>query len=215
MLSTRDRTAPADTRERILRAAQQVFGDCGYAGGRTLDIATTAGVTERTLFRYFPTKAELFGAAVVEPFHAYIQDFVEDWRQREHGVRSAWEEAYAFYDGLFELLETHRGLVVALIAARAHDDASRSLFPALDSDLADQLTSAEAILRTEGAARGFTGDAATHVRLMFGLAITACVHGDWLFPADQRPTREHLLRATTSFTLYGLGAGGPDAPRPS
>lgn len=201
-----------DTRGRILHAAQDVFGRFGYAGGRTLEIATGAGVTERTLFRHFPTKVELFIAAVVEPFHDYIKAFVDDWRIREHGVRTAWDEAYRFYDGLFELLETHRGLVVALVAAREHEDPSRTHFPALDSELADLLTSAEPTLETEAAAREFAGHPALNVRFMFGLAITACVHGDWIFPQDRRPSREELLRETTAFTLRGLGAKPDEFP---
>jgi TetR/AcrR family transcriptional regulator len=44
----------------ILRAATQLFGEKGYDGTRTADIAATAGVTERTLFRYFSTKQKLY-----------------------------------------------------------------------------------------------------------------------------------------------------------
>jgi AcrR family transcriptional regulator len=44
----------------ILKAATQVFGAKGYKAARTADIASAAGVTERTLFRYFPTKEALY-----------------------------------------------------------------------------------------------------------------------------------------------------------
>lgn len=44
----------------ILAAATRLFGAKGYAGARTADIAAAAGVTERTLFRYFPTKDSLY-----------------------------------------------------------------------------------------------------------------------------------------------------------
>jgi TetR/AcrR family transcriptional regulator len=44
----------------ILDAATQVFGAKGYKAARTADIASAAGVTERTLFRYFPTKEALY-----------------------------------------------------------------------------------------------------------------------------------------------------------
>jgi len=44
----------------ILGAATQVFGDKGFRGARTADIAAAAGVTERTLFRYFPSKESLY-----------------------------------------------------------------------------------------------------------------------------------------------------------
>jgi TetR/AcrR family transcriptional regulator len=44
----------------ILLAATRLFGDKGYRGARTAEIAAAAGVTERTLFRYFPSKDSLY-----------------------------------------------------------------------------------------------------------------------------------------------------------
>jgi AcrR family transcriptional regulator len=43
----------------ILQAATRLFGEKGR-GARTADIAAAAGVTERTLFRYFPSKDRLY-----------------------------------------------------------------------------------------------------------------------------------------------------------
>lgn len=52
---------PSTEREAaILEAATRLFGDKGYRGARTADIAAAAGVTERTLFRYFPSKDSLY-----------------------------------------------------------------------------------------------------------------------------------------------------------
>jgi len=44
----------------ILEAATQLFGEKGFDGARTAEIAAAARVTERTLFSYFPTKASLY-----------------------------------------------------------------------------------------------------------------------------------------------------------
>ena len=44
----------------ILEAATLIFSEKGYEGARTAEIAEAAGVTERTLFRYFRTKEALF-----------------------------------------------------------------------------------------------------------------------------------------------------------
>src|SRR3982751_7024532 len=43
----------------ILQAATRLFGEKGR-GARTAEIAAAAGVTERTLFRYFPSKDSLY-----------------------------------------------------------------------------------------------------------------------------------------------------------
>jgi AcrR family transcriptional regulator len=52
---------PATQKEAdILEAATLIFSEKGYEGARTAEIAEAAGVTERTLFRYFRTKEALF-----------------------------------------------------------------------------------------------------------------------------------------------------------
>jgi TetR/AcrR family transcriptional regulator len=52
--------APASEKERaIIEAAIQLIGERGVDGATTAEIAKRAGVTEKTLFRYFPAKADL------------------------------------------------------------------------------------------------------------------------------------------------------------
>ncbi len=57
----------AANRERILAAAEAVFGEHG-AVGSTEDVARRAGVGIATVFRHFPTKAALVEAALVRHF---------------------------------------------------------------------------------------------------------------------------------------------------
>jgi AcrR family transcriptional regulator len=54
----------AETRERLLRAAADAFGRCGYDGTRVADIAATAGVSNGALYAHFGSKAELLVAAL-------------------------------------------------------------------------------------------------------------------------------------------------------
>ncbi len=49
----------------ILDAATRIFGERGYEGTRTADIAAAAGVTERTLFNYFASKERLYRRVMV------------------------------------------------------------------------------------------------------------------------------------------------------
>lgn len=48
-----------ETRERLLDAAFRLFGQRGYDRTTTAQIAEAAAVTERTLFRHFPSKRDL------------------------------------------------------------------------------------------------------------------------------------------------------------
>src|SRR5206468_1837778 len=49
----------AETRERLLRAAADVFAERGYEGTRVADIATAAGVSNGAMYAHFASKAEL------------------------------------------------------------------------------------------------------------------------------------------------------------
>lgn len=62
--STDKRSAPGDSRERILRAAAAVFTEHGVADATTRRIAEEAGVNEVTIFRIFGSKAALLQEAV-------------------------------------------------------------------------------------------------------------------------------------------------------
>jgi AcrR family transcriptional regulator len=48
-----------ETRERLQASAFALFEQRGYDGTKVEDIARVAGVSPRTVYRYFPTKAEL------------------------------------------------------------------------------------------------------------------------------------------------------------
>lgn len=55
---------PTQREAAILQAATRLFGEKGYEATRTAEIAAAAGVTERTLFRYFPSKEKLYERVV-------------------------------------------------------------------------------------------------------------------------------------------------------
>jgi AcrR family transcriptional regulator len=55
---------PEATRQRLLQAALQLFGQVGYAQATTRRIADAAGVNEVTLFRHFGSKKDLLAACI-------------------------------------------------------------------------------------------------------------------------------------------------------
>ncbi|MGI6730783.1 MAG: TetR/AcrR family transcriptional regulator [Anaerovoracaceae bacterium] len=54
------------TRRKILDAAVELFGERGYKGTTTLEIALKSGVNETTIFRHFKNKKNLFHNAYME-----------------------------------------------------------------------------------------------------------------------------------------------------
>jgi len=53
-----------ETRERLLRAAADVFAERGYDGTRVADIAAVAGVSNGAMYAHFASKAELLTGAL-------------------------------------------------------------------------------------------------------------------------------------------------------
>ena len=64
----------ASTRERLLRAAADVFGRRGYAGTRVSEIAEAAGLSNGALYAYFGSRAEL----LVDALRAHGQRMLTD-----------------------------------------------------------------------------------------------------------------------------------------
>jgi AcrR family transcriptional regulator len=61
-------SSPASEKElAIIRAATALLGERGVDGATTAEIAKRAGVTERTLFRYFPSKKDLVRRVLFPP----------------------------------------------------------------------------------------------------------------------------------------------------
>ena len=61
-----EQNSPDGVRDRLQRAALELFRERGYDRTTAAEIAARVGVTERTFFRYFPDKREtLFGGEAV------------------------------------------------------------------------------------------------------------------------------------------------------
>src|SRR5258708_7191247 len=61
---TKDEALQVRRREEILAAATSVFAECGYRNADVQVIADRLGLGKGTVYRYFPSKRELFLAAV-------------------------------------------------------------------------------------------------------------------------------------------------------
>jgi AcrR family transcriptional regulator len=53
-----------DKRDRILQAVRQVVGEVGFHGAQVAVVAEAAGVATGTVYRYFPSKGQLFARAL-------------------------------------------------------------------------------------------------------------------------------------------------------
>jgi AcrR family transcriptional regulator len=64
--NTHQEGLPNSARERILDASLKIFGERGFSGATTKEIARRAKVNEVTVFRLFKTKRALFSSVMLE-----------------------------------------------------------------------------------------------------------------------------------------------------
>src|SRR6185437_12909919 len=129
MTAVEDRPLRADAArnvERILRAARDVYAECGPDAPMEA-VAHRAGVGERTLYRRFPTKGDLVRAALDQSIAEDLAPTIEGARRSEDPQR-----------GLALLIE-------AAISLGAHDQnlliaAQRA--GSLTADISDSLNDA-------------------------------------------------------------------------
>ena len=211
-MSTTRRAVWSDNRARIIDTAREMFAQHGYRGTTTRQIAASAGVAEPTLFRHFPSKAELFDVAVIAPVQEFMQEFVARREGRPYGSRDPVEATRDFYGELYDELDRDAPLLVALVAALAFDESDTELAAQVRPTLQGLLTGLDEHFTREFENRGFNVDARIGLRVMFGMVLGVVVHNDWLFAADQRPSRDALVEEMTRLTVFGLtGAGQPRA----
>jgi AcrR family transcriptional regulator len=122
------RADAARNAERILRAAREVYAELGPDAPAEA-VARRAGVGERTLYRRFPTKSGLVGAALDQSVAQNLMPAIEDARRDDDPLR-----------GLSQLIEAaialgareHNLLIAAHRAGALTADISDSLNEALD-----------------------------------------------------------------------------------
>ena len=91
----------AETRLRITEAAIDLHGSVGPSRTTLTAVAKRAGVERRTLYRHFPSEAELFAACSAHYFAAHPRPDLGNWRairDPEQRLERALDELYAYYE---------------------------------------------------------------------------------------------------------------------
>jgi AcrR family transcriptional regulator len=113
----------AQTRERLLRAAADVFAERGYDGTRVADIAAAAGVSNGAIYAHFASKAELLtGALRAHGRQLLAEMFAAD------PDRSITDMLLVIGRWLPKRRDPSRYLIVeALVAARRDEDVAKPM----------------------------------------------------------------------------------------
>ena len=98
-----------DTRERILKAAEQVFAERGYTGARVAEIAQRSGMDKRLIFYYFRTKQGLYSHILEDFFKRAQPVFDEFLRRRKDMARKL--DLPRFLENTTEFIQANRNPV--------------------------------------------------------------------------------------------------------
>jgi len=96
----------------ILRAAEKLFAANGFAESSTASIAKAAGVTERTLFKHFPTKQLLFRRILFPLLIRTVLPF------QMQNVRKLITTDYVSFEAMLRAIATDRWTEVRRLGSR-------------------------------------------------------------------------------------------------
>jgi AcrR family transcriptional regulator len=91
----------AETHRRITEAAIELHGSVGPSRTTMSAVAERAGVERRTLYRHFPSEADLFAACSSHYFAAHPWPELDNWRairDPHQRLERALDDIYAYYE---------------------------------------------------------------------------------------------------------------------
>jgi AcrR family transcriptional regulator len=90
---------PATVRRRtILEAAHEVFSESSFQNADTAELAEAAGVKPAALYRYFPSKRDLYLATLEEASPRLLGLWKEAASQSGDALEAMWDIGMAYYD---------------------------------------------------------------------------------------------------------------------
>jgi AcrR family transcriptional regulator len=182
----------AETRERLLLAAADVFARRGYDGTRVADIAAAAGVSNGALYAHFGSKADLLVAALRVHGRRLLADLLA-----ADPDQSIPDLLVAVGRRLPQDRDARGHLVVeALVAARRDEDVAVPMRDYM-AERADVLARLVRLAQTEGDIdRALSPDALAHFCLLLSMGSALVPPG--LHAVDDAEWAALLIRVATA-----------------
>ena len=192
--------AARETRERLLRAAADVFAARGYDGTRVADIAAAAGVSNGAMYAHFSSKAEL----LVDALRTHGRQLLADLFAADPD-RSITDVLLWIGRRLPRRRDPNGYLIVeALVAARRDEDVARPMRDYV-GERADWLADLMRVAQADGEIDpALSPNALAHFCLLLSF-------GSALVSSDLHKVDEEEWAALLARVVTGLAATGPPA----
>ncbi|HEX6179583.1 MAG TPA: TetR/AcrR family transcriptional regulator, partial [Thermoanaerobaculia bacterium] len=122
--TTSDVPRTASKRDRILRAAVEVFAQSGYFNAKVSEIAKAAGVADGTIYLYFDGKEDL----LINIFREHTRSYLQSLHEAFVGVSRAEDRIRLIIRHHLESLGADRALAVVYQVELRHSLKFMSLF---------------------------------------------------------------------------------------
>ena len=195
-------------RSQLLRAAIDVFAQRGFAGTKTRDIASAAGVSEAILFRHFATKEKLYHAILDakqnenKEANANWRRTLEEYAQRRDDVALIRHLALKIFASFRQDPAFHRLMVYASLEGHLMAELFRERFA---QPMGGFLRQYVAMRQKEGAFRKCAPEFAT------AFILASIVHwamGIYVFGLKRvEMSEEQVAAELVALVLGGLRAG--------
>ena len=189
---------------------------CIRDSATTAAIARRANVAEIQLFRYFPSKADLFREAIFTPLTTHFRTFNAMHSPEAVDTQSIRERARLYLAELQLFLGEHARMLISLFVAQTYADRAADS-PDSDPIGLQAFLDESAALMTQRAGHASDIDPSTLARVAFGALLGCITYKDWLFP-QAKANQGEIDRTIAEFILTALGPysdiGPMDAGRP-
>jgi AcrR family transcriptional regulator len=214
------RRSSEEVRGLLVEAAGELFGENGFSGVTTRQIAERAGVSEAILWRQFRTKAALFNVAVTEPIVQFLSEFVERYRTYADALEQTEPSlppehgAEMFFGSLYDVFRAEKSLIMTLLAARAFDREILDAHGAGTEPLAEIYNAVSEFSGRILERYGITVDMSLIVRLAVGMVLAAAVLDESVFPEGPATSRDQVVDEVVRLVFHGIVHQGETPARP-
>jgi AcrR family transcriptional regulator len=198
----RPRRTANEIRASLFKAAVEEFKAKGYAGATTAAIAKRADVAEIQMFRYFPSKADLFLEAIFTPVREHFRAFNAAHMAHAVDAASIKERSELYVHQLQAFLKDHAKMILALFVAQTYPGAAFEGSAGIKHGLQAFFEECATVM-VRRAGQGSDIDPTTIVRIAFGALLGCITYQDWLFPTAT-PDPPSIDRAISEFILAGI-----------
>ena len=189
--------------DRILRAAADEFGTCGFSGATTATIARNAEVTQAQLFRHFASKTDLFREAIFKPLDQHFLGFQSRLLTDAIGTATPRDQSLLYITELQQFLGEHSKMLLSLVVAQTYQPGDTQGMSEIDS-VQTYFARGAALMRSRTVASPKVNPDLM-VRVSFAAVLACIVFKQWLFPAGMASENE-IRAAINHFVLDGINA---------